>query len=1191
MEDHSGVDVSWLHHSNRDHHHRLAAPSSPGLARDAPPRTSTHGGLPEHQPLHTPSVPITEKPPSPPPSSATSAAKPIPKRPNIIGRQSSEKTQTLTPTPPDSKSPSRRNSWINSISSKFSSAQNTLQQPQLAPTSTPPSKINGAQGPTSLPVTSATGANVNSGPANETNAGPPDSQIPQTPKAGSSFFSNALRRLSSGSQASPLGKVSPHGAICPRKVMNVDLNRDRCLVPELEQSKLRRVAFCVDVEIAGGPRYKDEGDCEDKKKKRKDKKLKERGEGEALKHPEAVVEEKEKAGLVNVTNEAIGTEEAPDPEGPSNENDKDCKRREKKKRSEAERKERKEKKRRKAEENGSVPLELSRDDDEASPNATPAVSGTSTPKAQDRPTTDPLRIYRRCCQLRETPILKRVSDQLSHPHSCAAALPGVVTCLDLTGSRLQLADIVTLGDWLAIVPVMKLVMDDSDLTDEKTRVVLAGLLSAKVPESLKRRSGTYDRGQNGQIGKSEKRTGVIEKLSLKNNPKITREGWKHISLFIYMCKPLKAIDVSMVPFPRAQNTPSTNGTASTKEHLTELSDTLCKAISERLGGSRLEELILAECSLSTQAIRRIIDAVTVSGIQRLGLAGNDIDDEGLDHVIRYVRSGVCQGLDLGGNDLRNGIGRLCASFPPDCGLCLLSLADCNLEPDSLKPLLPALAALPNFRFLDLSHNRDLFSTPLPRASLYVLRKYLPLMKNLKRIHLMDVSMSPVEAIGLAEVLPECPHLAHLNILENPQLSIVSSASDEESQEDACALYASLMAAVRVSNTIICIDVEVPGPETGEVVKALAKQVVAYCLRNMERLTEVSEFSGIGDEKDVIVPEVLQHLVGRGEGSDDDDEPAPDDDYIVGGTGVVKALSYCLLQKASELRRPSHPTSGATTPSHVGVTGNPGKALNMSKNLLESARNIRARLQPAIVRESRLDNDMGYRRLLFLDQTLQGMIQRFEEEYPECRLDAASNIYSDAASTHSSAQSSSSPPTSTAATFSTSPSDTHAIESDDEERKSSIRSRHNSDVSLASRALSMEEGRIHRLGQRVRAEIYNNSRPSSSSGPGDPLSRIEADSQVKDGRPTPTLDELRSKLESLTGEELRLAAEGDNWEENLHRIGQNAEEIRRLKHESPEEFKAFSDAQRAARFNAGKEHKFHAHGSAATRDQIDSAIED
>ena len=61
---------------------------------------------------------------------------------------------------------------------------------------------------------------------------------------------------------------------------------------------------------------------------------------------------------------------------------------------------------------------------------------------------------------------------------------------------------------------------------------------------------------------------------------------------------------------------------------------------------------------------------------------------------------------------------------------------------------------------------------------------------------------------------------------------LASASDEASQEEACALYASLMAAVRVSDSIICIDIDVPTQESGEMVQALAKQVVAYSLRNM-----------------------------------------------------------------------------------------------------------------------------------------------------------------------------------------------------------------------------------------------------------------------------------------------------------------------------------------------------------------------
>ena len=110
----------------------------------------------------------------------------------------------------------------------------------------------------------------------------------------------------------------------------------------------------------------------------------------------------------------------------------------------------------------------------------------------------------------------------------------------------------------------------------------------------------------------------------------------------------------------------------------------------------------------------------------------------------------------------------------------------------------------------------------------------------------------------------------------------------------------------------------PSADNSEVVKALAKQVVAYSLRNMEQFA-IAEATGIatsatanatsaltgpygGEEgvKEITVPDVLMHLVGHVEGNSknhDDDAPAPDDDYIVGGTGVVKALQYVLGEKA------------------------------------------------------------------------------------------------------------------------------------------------------------------------------------------------------------------------------------------------------------------------------------------------------
>jgi len=321
------------------------------------------------------------------------------------------------------------------------------------------------------------------------------------------------------------------------------------------------------------------------------------------------------------------------------------------------------------------------------------------------------------------------------------------------------------------------------------------------------------------------------------------------------------------------------------------------------------------------------------------------------------------------------------------------------------------------------------------------------MKELKRIHLKNVSLSPAEAIGFAEILPECSHIAHVSIMENPQISALTTATDEATQEEAAALYASLMVAARLSHTLICIDVDVPSSDSSEVVKALAKQVVAYCLRNMETFSEIPELNPA--YKEIEMPDVLMHLVGHGEDytGDEDESPAPDEDYIVGGTGVVKALSYCLSQKETDRRR----QSGTLTPrSRTENEEDSGKAKTMSKNLLNSARNIRARLQPALAREARAGDEMAYRRLLFLDQTLQGMIQRFEDEYPETRLQHA-----DAASTHSSAQSTS-PPNSSVPTISTNLTENGTPESDDDEPKA-LRSRHNSDVSLASRALSLEEG--------------------------------------------------------------------------------------------------------------------------------------
>ncbi|KAF2822080.1 RNI-like protein [Ophiobolus disseminans] len=1174
MEDIHGVDVSWLHHSTRDHHHRQQAPSSPGLTRDAPPKTSSHGGLPtrgpEERKTHSrgpsdvakaaPAAPAQKAVAQPPPEPATPPQK-MPKRPALLGRSSAEKVGGTTP--PDSKSPSRRNSWINSLSSKFGS-QNPPAQTTHAQAQGSPAPSHATNGTTS----SANGAlnGIQAASAGGQNGLEP--YIPQQPKA--SFLSNALRRLSSGTQVGTVGKVHPNGGMCPRKVMNVDPNRDRCLVPELDQNKLRKVAFCVDVEIAGGPKYKDDADSEERKKKRRDKKLKERGEGEALKHPDAVADEKDKDGIVAVAQESLGDDSDPNPEGTVLTEDKKetNNKKEKKKRSEAERKERKEKKRRKAEENGSIPIEFTRDDDQGSVEGVPvAAAATITPpRSQDRPTVDPLRIYRRCCQLRESPILKRISDQLSAPSACSLAHPGVVTCLDLTGSRLQLADVMTLSDWLAIVPVKKLFLEDADLNDEKIRVILAGLLAAKMPDAPRRRAPTQEK--NGSIQSEEPLQGcAIKKLVLKNNPKITAEGWKHIALFIYMCKSVVALDVSMIPFPRQRsqiasppNTPQEEHEAS-RSRPSDVADIFSKAIAERLGGSELQELSMGECSLTSSNIRKVIDGCTMSGIQRLGLASNDIDSEGLEHVMHYIRSGVCRGIDLGGNDLGAWIPRLCEGLGKHNPTWALCLQDTGLTPEGLKILFPTLVAMPNLRFLDLSHNKGLFSH---QSSVYLIRKYLPLLKELKRIHLTDVDLKPADAIAIAEIIPDCQQIAHINILENPEISRVATTTDEETQEEAAALYASLTLASKLSTSIICIDVDVPAPEMGEVVKALAKQVVAYCLRNIETLNEVPELNSAS--KQVEVPHILMHLIGQEDiyCKEENVLPAPDEDYIVGGTGIAKALSYCLSHKATDLQRVSLPASGANTPrSRTGDVEEHGKARAMSKNLLETARNTRARIQPALIREVKNNNEMGYRKLLFLDQTLQGMIQRFEDEYPETRLQPSDNASVASSIGTSGSIPSSSPPVSHVPTLDNSVSTDFTNQDSDEEGSLTLRSRHNSDVSLASRHMSLEEGRLHRFGHRVRTGLLNPSRPTSSHENAEHTNPAFLSGSMDDcGLPEHILS-LRTYFQNYSGDEMKQMIEGVGWEKAFDKVVANAEELRDLEKEDPTAFQMFKESQIAA----------------------------
>ncbi|KAI0471349.1 RNI-like protein [Xylaria cf. heliscus] len=1077
------LDVSWMTHGKdilNKHGHLSASPSQPdhGISASnhslesatlskangkAAPQSQPHSSSPSPLPAAAASSPNTGS------TQSSTPARPIPQR---GGRSRSLSHDSSTG--PNGTPPQRRSSWFSNISSKFSASPSNANS-QIA--NTPPKSDTDVDDVTPLPKITPSKNAVLAHASRQTGDAP---YIPAPPRSGQPGFLGVLRRLSSSNTAITPGTRASHGLV-ERRVLNIDKNRERCHLNELNQAKLRRVAFYVDVEIAPMPKYNDEVAPSKAGTEKTDKlKMAEKGEGLALKEHKAVEEQKEKAGVGQASGESLPKEpekedaaavnaqkEEPPPkvvEEPKPEKE-ISRKREKKKKSEAERKAKKEQKRKEALEKGAIPMEIHLDSDSSTEDAS---SPTRSPRRQVKHTTNPGRIYRRCCQLRETDILTKITGQL--PKTTEGCADGIIEKLDLTGYYLSLSDLETLADFLAVVPFRDICLENCGLTDEGVRVILSSLLGVRKQSTRHRRSTIKTLGPASQGG-------VVERLVLKNN-KIGIDGWRHICLFINMCRSIKYLDLSGLRFPTVVEPPK-----SALSHLghhghsapapSDVSLLLSKSLADRLAGPELELLNLGATGLTSGQLQCVIDGMLKSGVSRLGLSHNNLDVTGVEQVARYLRNARCEGLDLGGNNLRDHMEIIAGAIDSHDALWALSLANCNLDASSLCKLFPKLLKLTNFKFFDLSHNQALFESEQNATSL--LRRYLPKLDSLRRLHLADVSLSSEQAIALAEILPEVKSLAHINILENPDLVRLADARTEDMQEEACALYASLLAAVRVSKTLIKIDIDDPSPESGELLKAMANRLVVYTMRNLQGVSDIRDSSA--DESALKLekfPDVLRHLVGHEEDypiiAEDDGELAPDEDYVIGGTGVAKALACVLKNQGNDLGRQS---GEFTRELENGSAANrpplpPGKAKDMSKHLLATARKIRARMQPALAsaKASPREDLNNYHRLIFLDQTIEGIIDRFEDEFPDTRQSEESN-------------GAPSGPSSTAPAPNPSPephdmdsfalSDTEDIET---ELRPAIRSRSSSIISHTSRAFSEEEGRALRVGHKFRRSLMS-----------------------------------------------------------------------------------------------------------------------
>jgi hypothetical protein len=190
-----------------------------------------------------------------------------------------------------------------------------------------------------------------------------------------------------------------------------------------------------------------------------------------------------------------------------------------------------------------------------------------------------------------------------------------------------------------------------------------------------------------------------------------------------------------------------------------------------------------------------------------------------------------------------------------------------------------------------------------------------------------------------------------------------------------------------------------------------------------------------------------------------------------------------------------------------------------------------------------------------------MIQRFEDEYPESKVPtlpstpglaingvgSLGSSFADNSVLSASADSNG---------LSKIPSAEEYME-ENENRESLKLSRTGSNTSLAAKALTSEEGRMHRLGQTFRREVL---RPTQID---DELHGTSVDDPPEE----PAMAALRSKLDNLRGDELRQRVNSDGVEAVINELKLNIEELRALQKDDPEGFEMFKNSQLMADMNS------------------------
>lgn len=195
-----------------------------------------------------------------------------------------------------------------------------------------------------------------------------------------------------------------------------------------------------------------------------------------------------------------------------------------------------------------------------------------------------------------------------------------------------------------------------------------------------------------------------------------------------------------------------------------------------------------------------------------------------------------------------------------------------------------------------------------------------------------------------------------------------------------------------------------------------------------------------------------------------------------------------------------------------------------------------------------------------------MIQRFEDEYPETKIPDLPLATSPPETSRITSLGSNMADASVLSASLDSNHLSHVASSEDymdaEENNEDPHSIHlnrtTSESSMAAKAYTNEEGRMHRFGQGMRRELL---RPT---GMNDYAHGTSESDEPEPGH----LAKLRKTLEEFEGEEIRERVEREGGEKVIRELGVSAKELAMLEREDPEGFEKFKGAQLMAALNSG-----------------------